>query len=100
MMIDLATLLTIIGMGLVTYFTRVCGFLLLRNKTLSAKQTRMMSIAPGCVFIAIIAPEFLTGTSGDILALCVTFLAAMRLGMLGTIIVGIVSGFGFNWLLS
>jgi uncharacterized membrane protein len=87
-------------MGMVTYFTRVFGFLLLRNKTLNDKQTRMMSIAPGCVFIAIIAPEFLTGTLGDILALCVTFIAALRLGMLGTIVIGITSAYGFNWLLS
>lgn len=99
-MLDLPTLLTILGMGMVTYFTRICGFLLLRNKTLNAKQTQMMSVAPGCVFISIIAPEFLTGSSGDILALLVTFVAALRLGMLGTIIVGIASAYGFNWLLS
>lgn len=99
-MLDLPTLATILGMGLVTYLTRVVGFLLLRNKTLNPQQTRMMSIAPGCVFIAIIAPEFLTGTIGDVLALCVTFLAALRLGMLGTILVGIISALGFNWLLA
>lgn len=99
-MLDYPTLLTILGMGMVTYFTRVFGFLLLRNKTLNDKQTRMMSIAPGCVFIAIIAPEFLTGTLGDILALCVTFIVALRLGMLGTIVIGITSAYGFNWLLS
>lgn len=99
-MIDLPTLNTIIGMGLVTYFTRLCGFFLLRNRELNAKQTQMMEIAPGCVFIAIIAPEFVTGTLADVLALCATVLAATKMGMLGTIIIAVVCGYGFNYLLS
>ncbi len=99
MIVSSTTILLIIGMGLVTYATRVGGYLLLRNYSLNKKQAQMMQIAPGCVFISIIVPEFLTGTTGDILALCVTIIAALKLGMLGTIIIAMCSAFTFNWLL-
>ena len=68
-MIDVATLVTIVGMAVVTYLTRALGFLLLRNRTLGPQLTQVLNAAPGCVLIAVIAPKFVSGHPADLIAL-------------------------------
>lgn len=90
-MITLASCLTIVGMAGVTYASRVLGFLLLRNRTLSPRARAVMESAPGCVMVAVIAPHFVSPHPEELLALAITVVAAPRLPMLPTIIISVGS---------
>lgn len=90
-MIDLTTLLTIGLMALATYLTRILGFVALRNRTLSPRAVIVMEAAPGCVLISVIAPHFVSERPADLMALVVTLLAATRLSMLPTVLIGIAT---------
>lgn len=90
-MIDPINLLAIVLMASVTYLTRIGGYVMLRNRTLSPRATAVMEAAPGCVLISVIAPDFVSDSPADLLALAITVLAATRLSMLPTVIVGIAS---------
>ena len=87
----MATLLTIVLMAGVTYLTRIGGYVVLRNRVLSARATAVMEAAPGCVLISVIAPAFVSRNPADLLALATTFIAATRLPMLPTVLIGIAS---------
>jgi uncharacterized membrane protein len=90
-MIHSATLLTIFLMASVTYLTRVGGYVVLRNRTLSPRATAVMEAAPGCVLISVIAPNFVSSNPADLLAIAVTLLAAKRFSMLPTVLIGVAS---------
>ncbi|TGQ71560.1 MAG: AzlD family protein [Mesorhizobium sp.] len=90
-MIDMATLATIVLMAGVTYLTRIGGYLVLRNRVLSARATAVMEAAPGCVLISVIAPSFVSRNPADLAALAITVIAATRLSMLPTVLIGIAS---------
>ncbi|MCP8894649.1 AzlD family protein [Shinella daejeonensis] len=90
-MIDPLNLATILAMAIVTYLTRVGGYLFLRNRTLSPRLTTVLESAPGCVLITIIAPQFVSGHPADLIALVITTIAATRLSLLPTVLVAIVS---------
>jgi uncharacterized membrane protein len=90
-MIDPPTVVTIVLMAFVTYLTRVSGYLLLRNRTLSRRATVVMEATPGCVLISVIAPHFVSDRPADLLSLALTLLAATRLPVLPTILIGVAS---------
>ena len=90
-MIDPLTVVTILLMAAVTYLTRVSGYLLLRNRTLGPRATAVMEATPGCVLISVIAPHFVSSRPADLLSLAITLLAASRLSVLPTILIGVVS---------
>ncbi|MBZ9894175.1 MULTISPECIES: AzlD family protein [unclassified Mesorhizobium] len=90
-MIDAQTLLTIVLMAGVTYLSRVGGYVVLRNRVLSARATAVMEAAPGCVLISVIAPAFVSKNPADLLALAVTLIAATRFSMLPTVLIGVAS---------
>jgi uncharacterized membrane protein len=90
-MIDPLTAVTILLMAAVTYLTRVSGYLLLRKRTLSRRATAVMEATPGCVLISVIAPHFVSSRPADLLSLAITLLAATRLSVLPTILIGVVS---------
>jgi len=90
-MIDATTLLAIVLMAGVTYLTRIGGYVVLRNRTLSARATAVMEAAPGCVLISVIAPAFVSRNPADLVALAITFVAATRLSMLPTVLIGVAS---------
>lgn len=52
--------LTIFAMFCATYSTRLIGWLVLRNRTISPAFRRALEAAPGCVMAAIVAPQFMT----------------------------------------
>ncbi|GLO13305.1 hypothetical protein PPUJ20028_18860 [Pseudomonas putida] len=89
-MIDVATLVTLVGMAVVTYLTRVLGFLLLRNRTLEPQLAQVLNAAPGCVLIAVIAPKFVSGQPADLIALGLTVYAATRFPLLPVVVFAIV----------
>lgn len=90
-MIDPLTFLTIVLMAAVTYATRIGGFLILRNRTLSPRATAVMEAAPGCVLISVIAPDFVSNNPADLIAIAITLAAATRFSMLPTVTIGIVA---------
>lgn len=85
------TLLTILAMALTTWLTRIAGYLVLRNRTLSPRLSTLMEIAPGCVLITVISPHFITADPADILALLIALLAAMRFSLLPVVIISVVA---------
>ncbi|WKX26473.1 AzlD family protein [Tatumella ptyseos] len=82
---------TILLMALSTYFTRIIGYLLLRNRQLSPRMQAVMDAAPGCVLITIISPYFVTDKPADLLALVISLLAASRWGLLPVVVISVVS---------
>lgn len=88
-MIDATTLFTIVLMASVTYLSRIGGYVVLRNRVLSARATAVMEAAPGCVLISVIAPAFVSRNPADLLALAITVVAATRLSMLPTVLIGV-----------
>lgn len=85
------TLLTIGAMAAVTYLTRVGGYLFLRNRELGPRTKAVLEAAPGCVLIAVIAPEFASGNPADLIALGVTLFAATRLSLLPTVLIAVAT---------
>ncbi|MUV19831.1 AzlD family protein [Burkholderia thailandensis] len=90
-MTDVSTLLTIVLMASSTYLSRILGYVVLRNRTLSPRMMAVMENVPGCVLVSVIAPAFVSDKPANLLALAITLLAAPRLSILPTVIVGIVS---------
>lgn len=80
-MIDTSTLLTILLMASVTYMTRALGY----------RATAVMEAAPGCVLISVIAPDFVSDKPASLIALAVTLVAATRLSLLPTVLIGVAS---------
>ena len=75
----------------VTYSTRLIGFFALRNRTLSRCAQIVMEAAPGCVLIYVIAPYFVSNKPHELIAIALTVLAASRLSMLVTVLIGVGS---------
>ena len=90
-MISSATVLAILSMASVTYLTRIGGYVLLPTRTLGPRAAAVMEPAPGCVLIALTAPNFVWRNPADLLALAVTVLAATRLSMLSTVLIAVAA---------
>jgi uncharacterized membrane protein len=90
-MIHATTALTIALMAAATYATRIIGYVGLRNRVLSPRARTVMEAAPGCVLIAVIAPNFVSDRPADLIALAVTVVAAIRLSMLPTVLIGVAA---------
>ncbi|MDM1763733.1 MULTISPECIES: AzlD family protein [unclassified Acinetobacter] len=90
-MIHSTTLIAIICVALTTYSTRILGYLLLKNKTLSKRTTRILQVIPGCVLISVIAPYFVSDNPANLIAIVITFLAACYLSLLPTVLISIVA---------
>ncbi|WP_349434859.1 AzlD family protein [Pararhizobium sp. A13] len=90
-MIDPMTFLTIVLMAIVTYATRIGGYLVLRNRALGARATSVMEAAPGCVLISVIAPDFVSNSPADLIAIALTLAAATRFSMLPTVTIGVAA---------
>lgn len=99
-MISRASLLAILGMLSVTYSTRLIGFFAFRNRVLSARAKRVMTAAPGCVLISVIAPHFVSDKPHELAALTITLAAASRLPMLPTVLIAVASSGLLGWLMA
>lgn len=85
------TLLAIVLMGLVTYLTRIAGLFIAERFRLEGRAKAAFDAIPVSVLTAVIAPTLLTSTVAESLAGVVTILAAFRLPLLGTVIVGVAA---------
>ncbi|HHT9032755.1 TPA: AzlD family protein [Burkholderia cenocepacia] len=86
-------------MASTTYLSRILGYVLLRNRTLSPRMASVMENVPGCVLISVIAPAFVSTRPADLLSLAITLIAATRLSILPTVIVGVASAGLLRYLL-
>ena len=98
-MISFDSILVILGMLCVTYGTRLIGFFALRNRTLSKRAAKVMDAAPGCVLVSVIAPYFASDKPHELIAIALTVLAASRLSMLPTVLIGVAASGLFGYLL-
>ena len=90
-MIHSTTLVAILLVAATTYLTRILGYVLLKNKTLSNKQRKILEVVPGCVLISVIAPYFVKDNVADLLAIAITLIAASRFSLLPTVAISMLS---------
>jgi uncharacterized membrane protein len=89
---DILTLLTILGMALVTYATRAGGFWLMGLVTPSPRVEAWLKQIPGAVLVALIAPTVLASSIAETIAAVATVLVAIRTkNVLIAMLVGIVT---------
>jgi uncharacterized membrane protein len=91
MRLDGTTLLAIVLMGLATYLTRIAGLFIADRVRLEGRAQAAFDAIPVSVLVAVIAPTLLTSSPAESLAGVVTILAAFRLPLLGTVMVGVAA---------
>ncbi|MCL6249050.1 AzlD family protein [Acinetobacter sp. ANC 4945] len=90
-MIHSSTLIAILFIALTTYLTRILGYVLLKNRSLTNKQRQIMEVVPGCVLISVIAPYFVKDNPADLIAMAITLFAASRFSLLPTVVISMLS---------
>lgn len=90
-MIHSTTLVAILLVAATTYLTRILGYVLLKNKTLSNKQRKILEVVPGCVLISVIAPYFVKDNVADLLTIAITLITASRFSLLPTVVISMLS---------
>ncbi len=88
---DLTTLVVIFGMAVITYATRVSGLLVSGRLKLGKRGQAAFNAIPAAVLVSVIAPMAVATGWAETLAAFVTAFAALRLPVLATLAVGIVS---------
>lgn len=91
MTVDPTTLAAILAMAVVTYLTRIAGIFVAGRLTLQGRAKAAFEAIPPAVLVAVIAPTALATGWPETLAALVTAVAAMRLPLLATIAVGVVT---------
>jgi len=85
-------LLAIFGMALATYATRVSGLFLLRGVAVKGRLKAALDALPPAILMAVIAPTILlTGNAERIAAVLAAVSAVLRLPLIVTILVGVIS---------
>ncbi|GAB3045036.1 AzlD family protein [Acinetobacter apis] len=90
-MIHLDTVIAILVVALTTYSTRVLGYMLLKHRTLSPRQKKVLDIVPGCVLISVLAPYFVPHSWVDLLAITATFIVSIRFSLLPAVVLSMLS---------
>ncbi|PDS80051.1 AzlD domain-containing protein [Rhizobium sp. L43] len=91
MTLDLDTLIAILAMAAATVFTRISGLVLIRHVEMDERRRTAIEAIPPAVLMAVIAPTaFATGWA-EALACAATAVAARRLPMLASIVVGVAT---------
>lgn len=91
MSLDTTTLLAIICMAVVTYFTRIAGLFVADRLVLTGRAKAAFDAIPPAVLVAVIAPTALTTGWAEAIAAAITAIVAFRLPLLATIAVGVAS---------
>ncbi len=98
-MIEMSTFIAILCIAATTYLTRILGYILLKNKTLTTRQRQILEVVPGCVLISVIAPYFVHDNPADLIGLALTLFAASRFGLLPTVAISMASAAILRWVL-
>jgi uncharacterized membrane protein len=91
MTVDPLVLAAILAMGVVTYFTRIAGIFLAGRLALTGRAKAAFDAIPPAVLAAVIAPTVLATGPAETLAAILTAVAATRLPLLGTIVIGVAA---------
>ena len=87
-----ATILAILGMALATYATRVSGLYLMRGVVVKGRLKAALDALPPAILMGVIAPTILTTGIAETIAAALTAAAAfMRLPLLVTTLIGVIS---------
>lgn len=89
--VDPLVMLAIAGMALVTYATRVGGWLATRRMVLSGRARAAMEAVPAAVLTAVIAPMALATGPAETLAAVITVLVSLKLPRLVTVAIGMAA---------
>ena len=99
MEISLISFLTILGMGVITYLTRIGGIWLMTHIRLSGQLERVMKALPAAILVSLVAPAVFTTSIADIGAAIATLLVAIKTrNVLLAMLVGWISVLGLRWL--
>lgn len=84
--------LAIIGMGVATYATRLAGYWLLQGRTIRGRFLVALEAVPPAILTAVIAPTvFMEGPASMVAGAATLVSALLRMPLLVTITVGVVS---------
>ncbi len=96
MQISLQAALTIAGMALVTYLTRISKLWLMSHITLSKRLKAWLGYIPGTVIISIVAPTVFCTGFAEVGAALATVLVAIRTQ---NVLLSMIVGIGVVWTL-
>ncbi|MFC5069223.1 AzlD family protein [Flaviflagellibacter deserti] len=91
MTVTLANLLAILAMAAATYATRVSGLFIADRIPKSGRARAALDALPAAVLTAVIAPTAVATGPAETIAAGITVLAAFRLPLLATVVVGVVA---------
>ncbi len=91
MTVDPVTLLAIVAMGVITYFTRIAGFFLAGRLKMQGRAAAAFDAIPPAVLIAVIAPTALATGWAETIAALIAASVATRVPLLATIAIGVVA---------
>jgi uncharacterized membrane protein len=91
MSVDPVSFAAIAAMAIVTYMTRIAGFIVADRLSLSGRAKAAFDAIPPAVLFAVIAPSALASGWSEAIATLITAGAATRVPLLGTIAIGVVS---------
>jgi uncharacterized membrane protein len=90
MTIDPVNFAAILAMGVLTYMTRILGFLIADRLPKSGPVRVALDALPPAVLVAVIAPIVMSGPIEAIAGLAVLVLA-LRLPLIATVVVGVAT---------
>ena len=90
---NLDVYLTILGMAVVTYLTRISGFYISgRISDLRPGLARTLAYIPGTIIVSIIAPQILSGGSPGLIAAAVCLAASLVFkNLIAVMVTGVVT---------
>ncbi|WP_026793025.1 AzlD family protein [Pleomorphomonas oryzae] len=88
MTIDPVNFTAILAMGVLTYMTRILGFLIADRLPKSGPVRVALDALPPAVLVAVVAPIVLSGPIEAVAGLAVLLLA-LRLPLMATVVVGV-----------
>ena len=91
MSLDPATLFAILAMMAATVFTRLFGALLMTRMPLSPRMEKALSAVPPAVLMAVVTPTAVATGLAETIACAVTALVALRLPLLPSAAIGVVT---------
>ncbi len=94
MQTSLPALITIMGMALVTYLTRISGLLLMSRVPLSHRLKAWLEYIPGTVIVSLVAPTIFGTGFAELGAALATVLVAIRTR---NVLLSMLVGVGVVW---
>ncbi|MBX4869796.1 AzlD domain-containing protein [Rhizobium bangladeshense] len=91
MTLDLSIFFAILAMAAATIFTRISGLVLIRHVEIDGRRRTAIEAIPPAVLMAVISPTAFAAGWAETLACAATAIAARRLPMLASVVVGVAT---------